>query len=137
MLKNPVSFCRIKIFYQQFLTFLSFMNIFRSNRSQMFFKIGTLKIFCNILNWGESPTQVFSCEYCKILKNSFFTELLLWLLLHYFKSNKTVTTIFKEISLLWHPNKFFFSTHFRETYNLMYKKSNSFVYKLVVNFQVF
>ena len=22
----------------------------------------------------ETPTQVFSCEYCEILKNTFFTE---------------------------------------------------------------
>ena len=46
--------------------------------------------------------------------------------------------IFKEIALLWpRPNNFFFSTRFRETSRLMYKKSNSFVYKFVVNFQVF
>ena len=37
--------CRVKIPYQQFLTFLSFMNIFRSSRLQMFFKIGALKNF--------------------------------------------------------------------------------------------
>ena len=35
--------CRVKIPYQQFLTFLSFMNICRSSRSQMIFKIGALK----------------------------------------------------------------------------------------------
>ena len=29
----------------------------------------------------ETPTQVFSCEYCKIFKNSFFIEHLWWLLL--------------------------------------------------------
>ena len=29
----------------------------------------------------EAPTQVFSCEYCKIFKNTFFTEHLRWLLL--------------------------------------------------------
>ena len=32
----------------------------------------------------------------------------------------------------WHTNNFFFSTH-----RLMYKKLNCFVYKFVVNFQVF
>ena len=37
--------CRVKIPYQQVLVFLSFMDIFRSRRSQMFFKIGTLKNF--------------------------------------------------------------------------------------------
>ena len=45
------------------------------------------KKFRNILNSKESPTQVFSCEYCKIFKYSFFAVLLQWLLLHYFKSN--------------------------------------------------
>ena len=29
----------------------------------------------------EAPTQVFSCEYCKIFKYTFFTEHLRWLLL--------------------------------------------------------
>ena len=29
----------------------------------------------------ETPTQVFSCEYCDIFKNSFLIEHLLWLLL--------------------------------------------------------
>ena len=51
MLKNPVFLCRVEITYQQFLMFLSFivvtgfMNVFRSSRSQMFFKIGALKYF--------------------------------------------------------------------------------------------
>ena len=50
MVKNLDSLCRGKIPYQQFLMFLSFiivagfMNIFRSSRSQVFFKIGALKI---------------------------------------------------------------------------------------------
>ena len=29
----------------------------------------------------KTPAQMFSCEYCKILKNSFFIEHLWWLLL--------------------------------------------------------
>ena len=29
----------------------------------------------------RNPTQVFSCEYCKIFKNTFFIENLRWLLL--------------------------------------------------------
>ena len=29
----------------------------------------------------ETPTPVFSCEYCAFLKNSFFIEHLWWLLL--------------------------------------------------------
>ena len=34
----------------------------------------------------ETPTQVFSCEYCKISKNSFFIEHLQWLLLKYYQT---------------------------------------------------
>ena len=30
----------------------------------------------------ETPAQVFSCEFCEISKNTFFTEHLWWLLLH-------------------------------------------------------
>ena len=29
----------------------------------------------------ENPTEVFSCEFCEILKNTIFTEQLQWLLL--------------------------------------------------------
>ena len=31
--------------------------------------------------------SMFSCEYWKIFKNSFFTEFFRWVFLHYFKSN--------------------------------------------------
>ena len=54
--------CRVKIPYQQFLSFLSFINIFRSSRSQIFFKLGALLQYSEL---KESPTQVISCEYCK------------------------------------------------------------------------
>ena len=65
----------------------------RSSLWQMFFKIGVLKYFVIFtrkhLCWSLfliklqawRPTQVFSCEYCEICKNSFLTEHLLWLLL--------------------------------------------------------
>ena len=64
----------------------------RSNSlSQLFFKTGVLKNFtifignvcvgvfftglkARILTKKETPTQVFSCEYCKIFKNGFFME---------------------------------------------------------------
>ena len=76
---------------------------------------------------------MFSREVCEIFKNNFFSQhlrwLLLhlrWLLLHFFK--KWLNSYFA--ALLWHFNIFFFST-----YSLMYKKSNSFVYKFVVNRQ--
>ena len=71
MLKNPVFLCRVKIPYQQFLTFLSFMNIFRNSHSQVFFKTGALKNFAIFWIKEESPAQVFSSEYCKNFKNSF------------------------------------------------------------------
>ena len=47
----------------------------RSSCSQMFFKIGALKNFAipqEKLYSKEAPTQVFSCEYFEIFKNSFF-----------------------------------------------------------------
>ena len=68
------------------------LNTFKNSCSQMVFKIGLLKnfaIFTGIhLCWGhfliklqvlrpatlfkKTPTQVLSCEYCEIFKNSFF-----------------------------------------------------------------
>ena len=56
--------------------------MYRSSHSQMFFKIGVLKNFVIFtgkhLYWSlfliklqETPTQVFFCEYCKILMNTF------------------------------------------------------------------
>ena len=73
----------------------------RSSRSQMFFKIGVLKILGIFtrkrLCWSlfliklqtlrpatllkETPTRLLSCEICQIFKNTFFTEHLWWLLL--------------------------------------------------------
>ena len=78
----------------------------RSSRSQMFIKIGVLYKFLDIhkkiyvlkslfntvrglkacnFNKKDTPTQVFSCEYHKIFKNSFFMEHLQWLLLNIFE----------------------------------------------------
>ena len=66
---------------------------FRGSRSQMFFKIGILKIrnihrktsvleslFNKVVYL--TPTQMFSCEICEIFKSPFFTEHLRWLLLN-------------------------------------------------------
>ena len=73
----------------------------RGSRSHMFFKIGVLINFAIFTGkhrrWTlfliklqffrpatlskETPTQVFSCEYCDIFKNSSFIEHLWWLLL--------------------------------------------------------
>ena len=63
----------------------------RTSRSQMFFKVDVLKSYAIFtrkhLRWSlffkkfqsfrpatlkETPAKVFSCEYCKIFKNSFF-----------------------------------------------------------------
>ena len=51
--------------------------IFRSSRSQMFFKIGVLKIFAfliKLLAKKETPAQVFYFELCKIFQNIFFKK---------------------------------------------------------------
>ena len=60
---------------------------FRTSRSQMFFKVGVRNICRKTPALGlffkkfqsfrpatlkETPAKVFSCEYCKIFKNSFF-----------------------------------------------------------------
>ena len=48
---------------------------YTSSRSQMFYKIGALKIFCKIHRKSicvgvsfvkETPTQTFSCGFCEI-----------------------------------------------------------------------
>ena len=79
---------------------------------------------------------MFFREVCEIFESTFFTE----------PSGDCILTsggcfciFFKKVilnsyfaTLLWRTNNFFFSTH-----RLMYKKSNSFVYKFVVNCQVF
>ena len=58
----------------------------KSSHSQLFFKIGVLKHFAiftgkhlswNLLLISKTPTQVFSCEYCKIFKCSFLYRTIL------------------------------------------------------------
>ena len=58
-----------------------FLKIYRSSRSQMFLKIVVLENFAIFtgkhLCWSLfliklTPTQLFSCEYWKIFKNTFF-----------------------------------------------------------------
>ena len=63
----------------------------------MFFKMGVLKYFSIYTRrhqyWSlfnkfikkEAATQVFSCKYYEIFKDSFFTEHLEWLFLHIYK----------------------------------------------------
>ena len=68
--------CGVKIPYQQFSEAVC----------RRFLKIVALKSFAILWFKKKSPTQVFSCEYCKIFTKRFFTELFRWLLLHVFKS---------------------------------------------------
>ena len=60
------------------LRIMSNCAIQKSNRSQIFLKIGVLKSFAIFtrkhLRWSpvlETPTQVLSCEYCEIFLNNF------------------------------------------------------------------
>ena len=89
----------------------------------------------------KTPTQVFSCEVCKILKNAFvyrtpsltasafpvaasvffFKKVIKWLCI--LQPCYNVLTSFPFYKFL--------------THRLMYKMSISFVYKFVVNCQVF
>ena len=52
-------------------------------------------VACNFI-LKESPTQVFSCEFCKIFKYTFFNEHIRWLLL-------SCTFLFKEL-----PHTFYY-----------------------------
>ena len=64
----------------------------KSSRLQMFFKIGVIKNLAmftgkqllELVFNKVADLQVFSCEYCKIAKSSFFIEHLRWLLLQMF-----------------------------------------------------
>ena len=49
--------------------------------SQKFHKICWKTPVSELVIKREIPTQVFSCEFCEIFKNNFFTEPLRWLLL--------------------------------------------------------
>ena len=74
---------------------------FRSSRPEVFCKKGILKISQNLqenacatvsfeactLIKKENLAQVFSCEYCEILRTSFFIEHLPWLLLRLQKTS--------------------------------------------------
>ena len=62
-----------------------FIFFFRSNHQNCFMKKGVLKNVCNIHRkvaelqpyQEETPTRMFSSEYCKIFKNTYFEEHLL------------------------------------------------------------
>ena len=124
----------------------------------MFFKIGALKSFanftgkhlcCSIIlknlqlkacNFIKKRHQhrCFSVKFAKFLRPPFFIEHLRWLLLQlrylllYFFKKIIIQLNSYFATLLWCTNNFCFSTHC-----LMYEKSNLFVYKFVVNCQIF
>ena len=64
----------------------------RSSCPEVFCKKGVLKTFAKftgkhlcqslLFNIKETLAQMFSCEFCEILKNTFFIEHLRWLLLN-------------------------------------------------------
>ena len=71
---------------------LKTLRLIRSNRREMFCKRGVLKKFakytgkhqCQSLFFkNKTLAQVFFCEFCKILNNTFFIEHLRWLLLDF------------------------------------------------------
>ena len=141
MLKKLFFKCKVKSLYN------FYKHIFRSSRLQMFFKINALKNFaiprvkfiklagwrlaCNfkrkkLKKFKKTSTQVcFSMKFAKFLRTIFFYRIPpVTASVFFLKSKHYFET------LLWRTNIFFLSTHC-----LMYKKSNSFVYKFVVNCQ--
>ena len=51
--------------------------------------------------YKETYTQVCSCEYCKIFKNSFFKEHLLWLLVHFIQMVSFFSLEKKQQQAFW------------------------------------
>ena len=120
------------------------------------FKIGFVKSFGNFtgkhLYWSlflknlqaeglqlhkkRLQCRCFPVKLAKFLRTPFLTYHFRWLLLHlrwlllYCFKKLLLNSFFA--TLLWRTNNSFFSTH-----RLIYKKSCSFVYKFVVNCQVF
>ena len=64
-------FTWVKIPYQKFLTFLSFKNIFRSSRLQMFIKIGALKNFATFSIKKCLQHRCFPVNIAKVLRTTF------------------------------------------------------------------
>ena len=74
MLKNPI-FYIVKIPYQQLLIFLSFMNIFRNSRLQMFFNLGAIENYTIFLIKKRLQHRCFPVNIAKIFRRAFFTKL--------------------------------------------------------------
>ena len=108
-------FCRVKIPYPKFLTFLSFMNIFRSSHLQMFFKIGALKKFAVFLTKESLQHRCFPANIAKFWRTGFLQNFSVGCFCIILKVIKQLFCkgFFKEISLLWCPNNFY-SRHISE-----------------------
>ena len=65
----------------------------RNSHTKLFCEKGVLKNFATLLK--KTAAQVFSCEFCEILKNTFFIEHLRWLFL-----NGTLLTISAKCFIL-------------------------------------
>ena len=82
-------------------------------------------------------------------KNSGIGELLIPTLNKTVRNQELCSSVsivnFEQVNASWniefikhHPGKtFFFLTHFWDTHHLMYKKLDSFVYRFVVNYDLF
>ena len=94
--------------YKTMSTTLSFILIlYRSSRSQMFFKIVVLKNFANVFIKKEAPTQVFSLKFTKFLRTPFFTQHLKWLPLFIYITGRNLgAVISRSICRSSHPEMF-------------------------------
>ena len=61
--------------------FLKILENLQENNYVRAFFLNNVAGACNIIK-KEALVQVFSCEFCEIFKNTFFTEHLRWLLLY-------------------------------------------------------
>ena len=118
----------------------SHSGIYRSSCLQVVFKIDVLKNFtiftekqlCQSLfliklqiyqiYQRETPTQVFSCEYCKILRTAFLIEHLWWLLLDLLQNFLKITV--KKIISQYSISQKFLRNYFSLSYSV--SKNNSF-----------
>ena len=58
-----------------------FLNISQNSQENTSVRVSFTGQACNFIK-KETPTQMFSCEFCEIFKNTFFIEHLRWLLLY-------------------------------------------------------
>ena len=132
MLKNLVFFNKELKSLNPFAQF--HQHIFRSTRSrcsQMFFKIGALKNFAIFRIKKRLQHRCFLVNIATFLRTVFFKN----------SSGGCFCIFLKVIKQPFRKGYYaviiFSSQHILETHCLMYEKSNSFVYKFVVNCQVF